>query len=369
MDRDDKRLTTKPNFSVELFADWKDARRGNGIADDMSNPVWEWMFRGRIDPYHANHVFETGIDHHGKPRWAGCRMGQSKTPLADGRVIWIAGEHEDFYDPDFYIYNDVIVEHPDGTLKIFGYAEEEFPPTDFHSATLVDNDSSIIIVGNLGYKTSRHIGETPVIKLNLKTYEVSVIKTSGDCPGWIHKHIANLVGNGMDLEIRRGEVLTNEGFIENIDDWSLCLETYKWTRLTDRKWPRFQLRRSDGKRLHLYEYYTINLERGSSRRGSSNKERLKLEIGMDPNVEVYRQLFAPSVNHELPESGSEAPGRWRTTRITVDGVQLRFIDDHDNLTVVAEGEFPSERLKFIVKELADKLERIENCTCTIKSIG
>ena len=33
------------------------------------------------------------------------RLGGTRTELSDGRVIWIGGEHEDGYDPDFCIYN------------------------------------------------------------------------------------------------------------------------------------------------------------------------------------------------------------------------------------------------------------------------
>lgn len=367
MDEDEAPRKTKPSFSKELFARWQMAHRGSGMAEDMSNPVWEWMFRGRIDPYHANRIFETGIDYPGKPRWAGCRMGQSKTMLIDGRAIWIAGEHEDFYDPDFYIYNDVIVEQLDGTLKIIGYSEEDFPPTDFHSATLVDNDSAIIIIGSIGYKHSRQVGVTPVVKLDTKTFELNAIKTSGDCPGWIHKHTAEISGNA--IHIRGGEVLSNEGFLENIDDWSLCLDTLTWTRLTDRKWPRFQLHRIDGKRLHLYEYSNLDFEREFPQLGTRTTEELEREIGMAPNIEVYRNLFTPSSDHRLQESDADAPREWRTTRIAIDGVVVRFVDDSNYLTVIAEGELESERLKSIVDELVAKLECVENSTCTVRSVG
>lgn len=317
--------------------------------------------------YHANRIFETGIDYPGQPRWAGCRMGQSKTLLADGRVIWIAGEHEDFYDPDFYIYNDVIVEQLDGTLKIFGYSEEVFPPTDFHSATPVDNDSSIIIIGSIGYKDSRQVGVTPVFKLDTKSFKLSVIKASGDCPGWVHKHTAEVSSNR--IRIRGGEVLSGEGFIENIDDWSLCLDTWTWTRLTDRRWPRFQLHRVDGKRLHLYEYSNLDFEREFPHLGSRTNEELEREIGRAPNIEVYRKIFAPSIDHQLQESNTDGPSDWRTTRIAVDGVLVRFVDDSHYLTVIAEGELQSDRLKSIVDELVEKLESVENCSCTFRSIG
>lgn len=66
---------------------------------------------------------------------------RSSTRLRNGREIYIAGEHEDWYDPDFYIYNDVIVIHPNLEIQIYGYPRTVFRATDFHSATLVQDES------------------------------------------------------------------------------------------------------------------------------------------------------------------------------------------------------------------------------------
>ena len=93
-----------PDVTPKLFRKWQKARRGSIVAEDMTNPVWVWLFRGRVDPYHASERFKSrlgkllgSIDFPDEPCWAGCRMGQSRTELADGRVFWIAGEHEDYY--------------------------------------------------------------------------------------------------------------------------------------------------------------------------------------------------------------------------------------------------------------------------------
>jgi len=58
------------------------------------------------------------------PAWCFERFGKSETTLPEGRVVHIAGEHEDHYDPDFYIYNDVIVIGRDGSIAITGYPRE-----------------------------------------------------------------------------------------------------------------------------------------------------------------------------------------------------------------------------------------------------
>ena len=126
------------------------------------------------------------------PYWSWQRFGRTSTALPDGRVIHIAGEHEDSYDPDFCIYNDVVVEYPGGRREFYLYPKDVFPPTDFHSATLVG--SEIILIGSLGYHDLRRIGETQVLKLDTRTLRIEPVATTGAPPGWISRHIAELVG-------------------------------------------------------------------------------------------------------------------------------------------------------------------------------
>lgn len=56
--------------------------------------------------------------------WCNDRFGASLTQLLDGRFIQIGGEHEDHYDPDFCIYNDVIVFDGRGNFQIYGYSRD-----------------------------------------------------------------------------------------------------------------------------------------------------------------------------------------------------------------------------------------------------
>ena len=122
------------------------------------------------------------------PFWSWQRFGRTSTALPDGRVIHIAGEHEDCYDPDFCIYNDVVVEYAGGRREFYLYPKDVFPPTDFHSATLVGRE--IILIGSLGYHDLRRIGETQVLKLDTRTLRIEPVATTGAAPGWISDHIA-----------------------------------------------------------------------------------------------------------------------------------------------------------------------------------
>lgn len=121
------------------------------------------------------------------PYWKGhSRMGQSETILPDGRHVFIGGEFEDYYDPDFFIYNDVFVvdpsnasdaSDPHANVVIYGYPHDAFPPTDFHKAFLVNNH--IWIIGSMGYMSSRK-NRIQVCVLDTTTWKMELKNPTAD---------------------------------------------------------------------------------------------------------------------------------------------------------------------------------------------
>ena len=364
-----------PDVTPKLFRQWQKARRGQIPAEDMTNPVWRWLFRGRIDPFHANERFKSRlgkllgtVDFPEEPRWAGCRMGQSRTQLSDGRTFWIAGEHEDYYDPDFFIYNDVIVEQGNGEIQIYGYPKTSFRPTDLHSATAINNEQSILLIGSIGYSDQRDVGRTQLYALDTETLAIDSIESIGDQPGWINKHHARLSEDGATIFVTGGEVMTKDGFLENIDDWSLSLSDFRWTRLTTRKWIRFQVVRTDQTGLHLWNYEMRRFALQHPHAGLDREDDLADEIGAEPNMDAFGALYSPPVPHSPIAQDPENEDEWRTTKITVDGVLLRYADDMDCLTVTIDGELPRATIESIAEDLRCKLALVENADCQIKWI-
>lgn len=196
----------------------------------MTNPWWVSLVRTRAAACSANGVFAD--DEHEGPAWSCERFGQSLTRLEDDRFIEVGGEHEDWYDANFCIYNDVIVHHIDGSIEIFGYPPEVFPPTDFHSATLVGGH--IYIIGNLGYQARRHDTYTPVYRLTLETWEMEEVLCSGEGPGWIHRHEATLTDNCIQVRggrVMRGTSGSDSKTEDNMHVFSLDLTHRVWRRL------------------------------------------------------------------------------------------------------------------------------------------
>jgi hypothetical protein len=197
----------------------------------MNNAFWEGMIRSGIDAYQAGRIFgiESKFDGTYPPIWCARRFGQSITFLPDGRIVQIAGEHEDYYDQDFCIYNDVFAHTPDGTATVYGYPETVFPPTDFHTATLIDNH--IYLIGSLGYPGTRKYGQTPVYRLDIKTFRIEMVQTTGNAPGWINRHRA-ILSTPYEIRVFGGNILSStdgkEDCSENPKVFILNIESRVW---------------------------------------------------------------------------------------------------------------------------------------------
>ena len=203
---------------------------GNANPQLMNFPFWRAMVACGQTAYGARTKFEPDV--YGEAVWCFDRYGKSFTELPDGRVVEIGGEHEDYYDQDFCIYNDVIVHHGDGTFDIFGYPKTVFPPTDFHTATLAGR--WIYIIGSAGYSGERKFGTTPVYRLSIDTLAIEAVETSGDAPGWITRHKAKLVGNRIEVAGGKlnGFSEGKETYEDNPGAFALDLGTMAWARVT-----------------------------------------------------------------------------------------------------------------------------------------
>lgn len=224
-----------PAVTRDDFRSGRRPRFGRSNPEVMNVPFWDFMVVSAEHAYVAMKRFAVeGDELHRRPMqnpvWCFSRFGHSIAILPDGSVVEIGGEHEDAYDADFCSYNDVVVHRRDGTFTIYGYPEATFPPTDFHTATRVDG--SIYIVGSLGYVGTREHGTTPVYRLDCVSFAIEKVTTTGDCPGWIHRHRARL--DGHDLRISGGQVVRRvedaDVFTSNEATFVLDLRTMQWRR-------------------------------------------------------------------------------------------------------------------------------------------
>ena len=217
-------------------------RYGTANPEQVENELWDLAIAEDWSAYglrqhlsvdftdeHRRHAFtpSTWRETTPGPFWSWQRFGRTSTALGDGRVIHVAGEHEDYYDPDFCIYNDVVVDYAGGRREFFLYPKDVFPPTDFHTATLVGRD--LFLIGSLGYRDLRRYGETQVLKLDTLSLRIERVATRGEGPGWISDHQAELL-DPTTILIVGGEVVTADDAQPNRLVFALDLATMTWRR-------------------------------------------------------------------------------------------------------------------------------------------
>lgn len=347
----------------KIFAKWRDARRGKHVAEDLSNPYWSWLIQSEESSWAANQHFGGPTSYDGNPAWSTKRFGQSTTSLPDGRILLIAGEHEDHYDPDFFIYNDIIVRHPDERIEILGFPESIFPPTDFHSASLVDG--TVILIGNLGYPEQRKSGETQILVIDPITWKIRKQLSTGECPGWIYDHQATVEEGSIILT--RGKFWTddNTSLAENFDDWRLHLADWRWERLTHRTVTIFELVRKDGEPNELFkmgtwlfqkQYGTIPPPEMPALEGSDTLAEIHKNMkGVEPkDREAYERRHQPDgVDFKLLPKREDS----LEVRIEVQSVLVRYDENYDSVRLVIEGELALELIQKLKDDLKSKLER------------
>lgn len=320
-------------ISQEIFNQQRRPRLGNANPERMPLAFWEWMVRDKYYPHDARKKFNFEFKKEDGPIWTFHRMGSTRTELPDGRIIHIGGEYEDFYDPDFCIYNDVTVFTGSDQFEIFGYPKEVFPPTDFHTSTLWNGQ--IFITGGLGYPDDRQSGFTPVYSLDLTNYQISQPQTNGEMPGWIYKHRCNVspgkitVRGGEVFEIRNGKKYDRA----NIEDYSLDLASGTWQRITNRNWPHFLIRRMDNKLL-------------------SSK------------VLPEPEEFIPEPFKEAMVSGE----KWPNLRFVANHVEVLLLFNLLQAEVIFEGNLPAEQATKIAEEICSNIEESAQSPCLLERL-
>jgi hypothetical protein len=346
-----RKLEPPPAMTPEEFLAWRSPRSVSKGPTRLDNPLWHWLVRTGWSGYRANETFAGPSSFDSVPVWCFERYGKSETALPDGRVVHIGGEHEDYYDPDFFIYNDVTVIGPDGSIEIRGYPREVFPPTDFHSATLVGN--AIVIIGCLGYHEQRVAGETPVFRLDLDTFEITRVGARGEAPGWIQRHAAKLANDGRSVEVRGGEIWRSNDLPAraSIDAWSLDLVNCCWKRLSTLDWPQWTMMRTDRKANRLWDTRQELWHRDNAWEG------LQSYWNHDdaPDFAALEALYRLDETIPVPQNTSAH----NVYEVVVDGVSVRFREEHFFVAVTVEGQLSEARLIALRETTLAMLSRLD----------
>lgn len=225
------------DVTEEQYSAFAYTRAGFANPGDMSNPFWTAMVRNGLPAHVPRTVFrddwqlENGMFKADQPTvWCAHRRGQSWNLLPNGRSILIGGYHEDSYDPDFCIYNDVIIVSEELDVQIYGYPFEVFPPVDRHTATRIGSD--IWIIGGIRYQ-GQNERQISVYRLTLRNFSMERVATFGEAPDQIYGHSARFVRNGIEISDGRfvRETSEQQNGIENNQKYRLDIESLNWTEI------------------------------------------------------------------------------------------------------------------------------------------
>jgi len=349
----------------QTYLTTKNRHFGTKNPEVMKVEFWYEMIKKGGSAWGARDHYSDTEDSNGDAVWSYQRFGKSTTILDNGYIIEIAGEHEDYYDPDFCIYNDVIVFDQQRNFTIYSYPRSVFPPTDFHTATLIEKNN-LLIIGNLGYPEDR-IEETQLYLLNLENFKIQKVSASGQSPGWIHGHKATLSEDKQTVMISKGKIDlgSDSSLQENIDDWSLNLTTWEWKRLTTRKWTRFEINRCHKKANHLWEIRQALWALETNWQDNYDKDitSLEKELHYKPDVKLIKTLYSFNLEHTaLQEDFDESGVYW----LFIDGIKVRFVEEMDGLQVSIEGELAENIINCLVQSLLTKLSVLENSTFEVR---
>jgi len=218
-----------PTVTPEQYLKDRYRTFGSANPEKVDKPFWLDMIKTGASSWQAQRTYSDRDSSASDRLWTYKRFGRTINILDDGRTIEIGGEHEDFYDPDFCIYNDVTVFHADEEIEIYTYPEDLFPPTDFHTSTRVNG--YIYIIGGLGYSESRIPGFTAVYRLDINSYAIERVETGGENPGWIYGHRAS-APDPSTISIQGGTIINHAGeYIRHDRRYQLNLLTGQWTLL------------------------------------------------------------------------------------------------------------------------------------------
>ncbi len=344
------------NITRQIFEEQCKRRFGATNPERMHLDHLEWMVRRGCDPYGVRKNFGLERDHadcgpdgclaRNDPDWCFDRMGMTRTPMSDGRIICIAGEHEDFYDPDFCIYNDVIVLKPalgkdtvdldSSEVEIYGYPESVFPPTDFHATVLARN--KLVAIGRLGYEGTRTERETPIVVLDPDDYRIEQVTTRGPAPGWIYGHHASYDESTNSIAVRGGRlhVESADPNPEHTGAHRLFLDGWTWEVISLQETRRRFLLEKDG---------------------SNDSEFL----GPDPTS--FRLKTVP--NRTLPpeDRGVMMYG------VDIHGVRVTFLAFCAYVQLLVEGNLPPDLVEQLLGELTDNLQRDTKCRWATREVA
>lgn len=355
---------------------------------NQTNAFYQWVVRYNLSASQVQCILIDCDDtvYPVKPPslWSQSRVGQSRTQLTDGRVVLIGGEHN--CPLNYLIYSDVCIIDLNDDIEVYNYPLNTFRCPEQHSATLVvasalkgtdakSADEQIIIIGSQSDHTS-------VYRLDTQNFKIEQLVTRNSM-GWIQGH--NATFKNHQIIISGGEVHIEDTllFVDNIDSWALNLKTLIWKNLTNnhRHWQHFYVIRQDYDSIHLQDYHALDcyLKMDEKEVAADQAALLKNHCNIIPDIDSYRQLFCPPIDHEIVMDSDATEDvvvysediifdDYENHLIYINGIKIKYEAKLFHIEVIIEGKLSADKLELLQQNLRHKLSKIENMACEVIEI-
>lgn len=324
--------------------------------------------------YEIKDYFQQKQFHIEEPLWTPphLRLNQSRQSIFKKHIFniaiggntaatdWKEYDYNDYYNPDFKIYNDVTIRHFDSKYELWNYPEEQFPPVYAHDTVHDKNIDFVYITGGLGSGDRQRKNITEIYQLNLETKDIEHIEALGDSPPCLHNHHTKMWNDDL-IEMRDGDILKNGKAIKNLYVWYFNLKTKTWLK----------------KDQEIYQHWLITSSNSDGLFLDISKEILKMEdeknysvelieerkqdifkfYGYIPDYKIYLNLYRPVKEMYF----SEVTGyidRYSSYVCILNGQVYHCFEGYNRIEVAFQSSASNEFQKFIINDLKVKLKKM-----------
>ncbi|MCX5469717.1 hypothetical protein [Acinetobacter nematophilus] len=341
-----------------------------------SHEVFHWLTKSKIiwvdelQEYLQNQEFDLK-----EPFWVAThnRLGSSHVSIFNKYIdsIDIGGntaapdwkwyDYNDYYNPNFKIYNDVCI-NADGLKKIelWNYPEEQFPPVYDHDTVYDKNTNLVYITGGLGSGERQKKNITEIYQLNLETKDIEHVDALGESPLCLHKHHAKMWNYDL-IEMRGGNILKNGRAIKNLYVWYFNLKTKTWLKQKHETYQHWLITSSDNNQLFL------DISREILKMENENfypfefieeyKQHIFKNYGYLPDYGIYPNLYRPEKQMYV----SEATGYndlYPSYACILNGQVYHCFEGYNRIEIAFQSSTSNEFQEFIIDDLKSKLKQL-----------
>lgn len=279
-------------------------------------------------------------------------------------VDWKWYESQDYYDPDFDIYNDVTIKYHDQDLKfsyeIWNYPESQFPPVYAHSTVYDDRTNQVYITGGLGTGDRQRKGVTEIYQLNLESKDIQQVETFGESPPCLHNHETKMWNYDL-IEMKGGHILKNNIVIKNLYVWYFNLKTKTWLKQESEIFQHWMIQTDKREELFLQISKDILKMEEENFYSSESIEQHKAHIfkhyEYQPNYQLYPQLYY--AHEDIYVSKIESYPYFNLIyQCILQGQIYHCFEEHNRLEIAFQASASEEFQQFIINDLTSKLKQI-----------